>query len=97
MLAMQNDSVDAQYLLVSRMAQQYAKDMKQPRPLVLRLHSKESELSAVKAMTKPTYNPNSFEPRFNVDLSVKVKSSYQMLRRNARRSNSQNRKVVRTV
>ncbi|KAJ6282618.1 hypothetical protein J3E71DRAFT_175323 [Bipolaris maydis] len=65
--AMQNEAVDSQYQLFSAMARQYAENLGIPRPLVLRLHSKESEINAVKAMTRPSYSPTGEYTRFNVD------------------------------
>lgn len=83
MLAMQNESVDAEYVLMKAMAEQYAKDMCLPKPMVLRMHGRESELAAVRAMTHPLYNPNEHKPRFNVDTSVTVTEEVPMSLLNA--------------
>lgn len=64
-------------------AKQYALDMKLPRPMVLRMHSKDAELAAVRAMTHPLYNPNQYAPRFNVDPTVVVTEDLPMSLLNA--------------
>ncbi|KAL6158433.1 hypothetical protein ACJQWK_03370 [Exserohilum turcicum] len=73
--AMQNETVDSQYELCCPMAMEFAKATGLPCPLVLRLHSKESELSAVQAMTHPTYNPNGKSTRFSVDPNTNLTNS----------------------
>ncbi|RAR07042.1 hypothetical protein DDE82_002983 [Stemphylium lycopersici] len=65
--AMQNDAVDECYRKIKPIAHKFMSDMSQPPRLVLRLHSKQAEINAVKAMIRPSYDRNDGTMPFRLD------------------------------
>lgn len=65
--AMQNDAVDEVYRKLGRTAQLFMQRLKKDPVLVLCLHSRSAELSAVKAMVRPSYRRTEETSPFNMD------------------------------
>ncbi|USP81742.1 hypothetical protein yc1106_09016 [Curvularia clavata] len=72
MVALQNEAVDNLYALMDPIAREYCKRMGFPVPLVLRIHNRDVEINAVKAMARPSYHPTKERLRFSVDPDAKA-------------------------
>ncbi|RYO12838.1 hypothetical protein AA0121_g8855 [Alternaria tenuissima] len=71
----QNDTVDEVYRVLRLVTSRFMISMKMPPKLVLRLHSSNSEIDAVVAMSRPSYNPLQKKLPLNYDPNTKVADS----------------------
>jgi hypothetical protein len=71
----QNDTVDEVYHVLRLVTSRFMISIKVPPKLVLRLHSSSSEIDAVVAMSRPSYNPLQKKLPLNYDPNTKVTGS----------------------
>jgi hypothetical protein len=71
----QNDTVDEVYRVLRLVTSRFMISMEMPPKLVLRLHSSSSEIDAVVAMSRPSYNPLQKKLPLNYDPNTKMTDS----------------------
>lgn len=68
----QNDTVDEVYRVLRTITPEFMKEMKMPPKLVLRIHSSNSEIDAVVAMSRPFFDPDEKEMPYHYNPNIKV-------------------------